>query len=642
MKKIYQQILLIIVAIVSCSIVSNAQKQWSPFGIAGFSASGSHYVDLALDTKDSLYIAFKDLSTFGQATVMKYTSNNWVTIGNPTFSLSVADYTSIAIDKSGSPHVVYCDWGKGRKATVMKYNGVNWIPLGVEGFSADVALSTMIAIDTNGVPYVAYKDIGNGGKATVMKYNGNAWVTVGNAGFSPGAINTPSFALDKTGTPYIAFVDSSKNSKATVMKYNGTNWVVVGLQGFSPDKIEEPSLAIDKFGTPYVAYEDYANGREATVMKYVSNSWVAVGVPGFSSGGSMDIDYLSLAIKSDSTPVLAYRLNSNLYKATVMEYDGSAWNHVGKMGISVTYANFLSLIINKNDMMYLGYSDNDKKNKATVMTFDCPTLSNANICVAYTDTITGKNVIVWDNPPALHADTFRLHIDSAGAYKSISNMGGIINRFIDNNAKPNMQSYKYKLTLLDSCGREMDIDSSIAHKTILLKYDSVFNNQVAISWNIYEGIPNLKYIVKRSNNSGVFDSIANITVIGNDTVFVDKTPPPGSNRYRIDAIIPNPCNIAGVVYDRITSNIVTVQNTSIKQFSKSNQVIISPNPTNNELRVVANQIILKAEVFDVTGKKMISQTGSGNKEMVIVVSDLASGFYFLKVNDIQYEAFTKL
>jgi hypothetical protein len=295
-------------------------SSWVTVGSAGFSAGEADYTSLAF-YNGTPYVAYLDWGNSVKATVMKYDAlaGNWVTVGSAGFSAGEAENTSLAFDGSGNPYVAYRDDSNGGKATVMKYDALagNWVTVGPAGFSAGEADYTSLAFDGSGTPYVAYGDVGHSHKATVMKYDALAgnWVTVGSADFSAGGAYYTSLAFDGSGNPYVAYTDGGNSYKATVMKYSGSSWVTVGSAGFSAGEADGTSLAFDGSGKPYVAYEDVGNSQKATVMKYNGSSWVTVGSAGFSAG---QVDYTSLAFDGSGNLYVAYMDYGNGYKATVM------------------------------------------------------------------------------------------------------------------------------------------------------------------------------------------------------------------------------------------------------------------------------------------------------------------------------------
>ncbi|MGV8118948.1 MAG: hypothetical protein AB2L14_04200 [Candidatus Xenobiia bacterium LiM19] len=363
---------------------------WETVGTAGFSAGTAYYTSLAVYDNAGTpvpYVAYIDYGYDSRSTVKKYNGNSWETVGadNEGLSTGQAYYTSLAVyDNAGTPvpYVAYQDAGNSSKATVKEYNGTSWETVGTAGFSTGTAEYISLAIYDNAgtpVPYVTYKDSGSSGKATVKKYNGTAWETVGTAGFSTGQADSISLVVyndNGTPVPYVAYLDDGNSGKATVMKYNGATWETVGTAGFSAENVAYTSLAIyDNAGTPvpYIAYKDYGNIGKATVMKYNGTAWETVGTAGFSAG---TVNYNSLAIYDNGgtpVPYVAYGDGYHNDKATVMKYNGTAWETVGTAGFSAGKVNYNSLAIYDNagtPVPYVAYKDYGNSTKATVMKFN--------------------------------------------------------------------------------------------------------------------------------------------------------------------------------------------------------------------------------------------------------------------------------
>ena len=64
------------------------------------------------------------------------------------------------------------------------------------------------------------------------------------------------------------------------------------------------SLAFAPDGTPYVAYQDGDNSGKATVMRYDGSAWESWGAPGFPPVRPTNT---SLVFAPDGTPYVAYR-----------------------------------------------------------------------------------------------------------------------------------------------------------------------------------------------------------------------------------------------------------------------------------------------------------------------------------------------
>ena len=356
-SKIIVSVLLTLLLMVPTISAFAAVSVWETVGTAGFSAGQADYTSLAFNG-DTPFVAYRDNSNGGKATVMKFSGTSWETVGTAGFSAGSVVDISLAFN-GDTPYVAYSDGGNGNQATVMKFNGTSWEVVGTTRFSAGVVNYTSLALNA-GTPYVAYQDVDNDLKATVMKFNGTNWETVGAAGFSAGHAASTSLAFN-AGTPYVAYYDVDNDLKATVMKFNGTGWEVVGAAGFSAGFAYNTSLAFNG-GTPYVAYQDGGNGGKATVMKFNGTSWEAVGTAGFSAG----LAYNTSLAFNGATPYVAYQDGGNGGKATVMKFNGTIWETVGTAGFSAGLAYDTSIAFN-GDTPYVAYRDFGNDNKATVM-----------------------------------------------------------------------------------------------------------------------------------------------------------------------------------------------------------------------------------------------------------------------------------
>lgn len=231
----------------------------------------------------------------------------------------------------------------------------HWENLDSTGFSDDASL-TEIAVAPDGTPYVVYRDSANSDKATVKKYNtSTGWVTVGNAGFSAGTnIISPCIAIDSNNVPYVAYINPS-SSYVSVMKYNSVTflWEPVGSDINGIARVVYPeiiSLAITPGNTPYIAFADRSVSDKATVMKFNGSAWEAVGTEGFSDYSAL---YISIAISNDGTPYVAYNDFETIwnYRVTVKKYVSSAWTDVQSFGTPV----IVKIMTDSAGVPYVGY-----------------------------------------------------------------------------------------------------------------------------------------------------------------------------------------------------------------------------------------------------------------------------------------------
>jgi hypothetical protein len=253
--------------------VMNLQSgAWSLVGSSRFSMGQASYVSLAVDSNGTPYVAYSDNLTSpfaGMAVVRRFDGGSWAAVGVEGFSAGLAGYTSLAIDLKNTLYVAYADGAQGNKVSLQEFNGYAWGYVGPAGFSAGAASDVTLAIDPSGIPCVGYCDAGNAGKATVMRYLNGAWSSVGAAGFSAGAAAYTSLLISPGGIPYIAYQDFSTSpvNKATALKFNGTAWMGLGSPGFTSNPADHIRLAMDSNGVPYVAFRDQSS-LMANVMAF--------------------------------------------------------------------------------------------------------------------------------------------------------------------------------------------------------------------------------------------------------------------------------------------------------------------------------------------------------------------------------------
>ncbi len=350
---------------------TNAVKAWTVIGDAGLTPVGAHFY-LSLDVyRDTPYVAYDG------ATVIKFNGTSWEVVGSPGFSAGLAAYLSLAV-YNGTPYLAYqdaYDYGFGTKeflgnrATVMEWNGATWEVVGQPAFSPAAANYLSLAVYT-GAPYVAFQNMGFNDGATLMKFDGTSWEGVGAPGFA-GAATYTSLAI-YNGTPYVAFVDANNGIKTTVMRFNGGTWEAVGSPGFSAVAAYNTCLAIDN-GTPYIAYVSYPVADvtpTVTVMKFNGVSWEGVGAQGFVQTEQQELSlqvYNGMPYVAIVEPAIGLDIN----KTSVLRFDGSGWDYVGKQAFSPSgqKAGHVCISINDSGTPYIAFADYYNNYKITVMAY---------------------------------------------------------------------------------------------------------------------------------------------------------------------------------------------------------------------------------------------------------------------------------
>lgn len=628
MRKSGQLIVLIAFCLLYITLPSAAQKRWVPADVPAISDGLSAYPTMAVDRNNTKYIAFLDGTRNGATTVMKYDSTHWEVVGNAGFSGRIQNNVVMVVDNFDTPYVVL----QSPKASVMKYNGSSWVQVGVSGFSTGQAMDISMVFDSKNTPYVCYRDLPIGTQATVMKFDGSNWVTVGSAGMSNGNVNTTAIAIGHNDTPYVAYSGLASNMGIDVFKFDGASWVPVSGTGLTTGSGNTITMIFKD--SLYIAANDGSQGHTGSVFKFNGTQWRTIGGAGFPFAiEGFDID-------SQNMPYVSYQDAAYNGRGTVLKYNGAAWDTLGNPGFSLGGMFYMHLLVDKKDMPFVAYSDRAINDEVTVMKYDCAPKPRAEICGVLTDTVSGNNIVVWD-AGTLYADSYKVYRENSGSYTYLGSAKASAGSFTDVTANSAAQSYKYKLTILDSCGRETNIDSTKPHKTVRLVFNGYTAQTASMTWNSYPEIPNMGYVVKRSNNGSPFYTIDSFGIAGVDTTYIDLNPVIGNNIYRIDMPLANPCTAGSITYKELTSNAVASQYVGIGRVDKHAGVLLIPNPAHDRLNIIFTQEIIKTEVFDMLGKKLISENGNRKKEAVLNISELAPGMYVLRINGVHNTQFVK-
>ena len=193
------------------------------------------------------------------------------------------------------------------------------------------------------------------------------------------------------------------------------------------------------------------------------------------------------------------------------------------------------------------------------------------ICYITVDSTTGNNKLVvkpMGNP--LTSKSIIYKESSANIYSPIDTINNIL-EYLDISSNPMIQSYRYKVSVLDTCGNEST--KSSFHKTIHLTMSLGINGEINLLWNAYQGYQPTDYLIFRSINNGSMNQIG--TLPGTNLAFTDLTPPSGNLNYQVRAIVPN-CNIipfAKQSTNMLASNVINYSATAVNELVNSKKVI---------------------------------------------------------------------
>jgi hypothetical protein len=167
------------------------------------------------------------------------------------------------------------------------------------------------------------------------------------------------------------FIDTSTNNFILhTHVYSQDAWRFLGKAGFSPDA-KMTAMCLDSKGVPYVVFQEYnsallPNSLEVTVMKYNGSEWDTVGKPKFSPGSTNNP---RIAMGKNDTPYVVFGDGANKNQPKVMKFNGTDWVTVGDLS-SILGALYTSIVMDKNGLPCIGFKEIVDSSKASVMRFD--------------------------------------------------------------------------------------------------------------------------------------------------------------------------------------------------------------------------------------------------------------------------------
>lgn len=248
-----------------------------------------------------------------------------------------------------------------------------------------------------------------------------------------------------------------------------------------------------------------------------------------------------------------------------------------------------------------------------------------------------KNQIVWETPETNPYDSILVYKES-----TISDLFVEIGRlkssdsffYIDEESNPSQNSSRYKLLVIDTCGYQSEL--SDFHKTMHLTISSGIGGTWNLIWDKYEGFDYPSFEIYRGTSTNSLTKIAEIA--SNSFTYTDLSPPEDVAYYQILAINPNPCGLdekknSKENFSNTRSNIVSSQESSIRNDILSNNINIFPNPINDFFQIQSDYstLIQSIIITSLDGKVLFTEE-LFKQNSLIDISDFATGIYILRIN----------
>lgn len=272
-----------------------------------------------------------------------------------------------------------------------------------------------------------------------------------------------------------------------------------------------------------------------------------------------------------------------------------------------------------------------------------PFLVPSTICLVSVDTVSGKNIVVWEKPSVYGIDSFYVYKEtSPGNYSRIAAVNeNVFSVYEDLSSNPAASSDRYRISALDTCGNETEL--SVHHKTIHLSVVPGIG-QVDLSWDNYEGYSfAYVYILRGFSPSAlsIIDSVAYPF-----TNYSDLNPTNGILYYAVEIHLRADCqpvarsssaysfsrsNVENVLYDAINTTTLTFCGFTLYPNPSSGSVNIRLNQMKN------NRVIIR--VTDLSGRLIVqlldAQLSAGRYELKWDTKDSekdpVTGVYFISI-----------
>jgi uncharacterized delta-60 repeat protein len=255
-----------------------------------------------------------------------------------------------------------------------------------------------------------------------------------------------------------------------------------------------------------------------------------------------------------------------------------------------------------------------------------------NICLVTVDSASTHNIILWEKPTTTLIDSFCIYRETtSNVYTKIASVPySALSEYHDTTANPNATSYRYKLSVLDTCGAESA--RSPFHRTIHLQ--NLGNG--AFQWTFYqiEGQTNpvLSFNVYRDNlGNGNYFPIGNVP--GTNATFTDVTFNAFSNsEYVLDvdwSISCNPTRQVNTTRSNIRKKTTIDFPLTIDEPGESNiHLNVYPNPATDMLHLQFSDGTRPAAAYLVNalGERVAALQPATH---TLDVSSLAAGIYLL-------------
>jgi len=270
----------------------------------------------------------------------------------------------------------------------------------------------------------------------------------------------------------------------------------------------------------------------------------------------------------------------------------------------------------------------------------------AEICIVTVDSVTGKNMVVWEKTQDVGIDSYNVWREGSTVNDSVlvKNVAfDALSVAVDEGSEPDSKAHRYWITALDSCGNEST--RSKIHKTMLLT-TGLGPDRINLTWLEYQ-VEDQAYLfvgykIYRSPLETGFVIIDSIS--SGSPLYPDISPPYGTNYYRIAGLIDTPCSPegnekagTGPYYHSLSNmddNKLKDHPSGINPEFVTGKLEIYPNPFNSSTMLRfqnPEHSEFTLYIRDLSGKLVRMQKHITNQEIRIDRGSLQPGYYHVEV-----------
>ncbi|MBP7497132.1 MAG: T9SS type A sorting domain-containing protein [Bacteroidales bacterium] len=334
--------------------------------------------------------------------------------------------------------------------------------------------------------------------------------------------------------------------------------------------------------------------------------------------------------------------NDSCYNVTLEVTGGTPpysykWDN-GDTNASIVYCSVKPAFFEiKNLKLVVNVKDSKNLSKEAIIIFMQSLGAHPEICIVSVDSVTNKNIIIWDQNPDTIIAFYNIYKETyiSQEYELIGSVPkGETSIFIDTKSDPAKKSDKYIIKAANNCNES---SCSQAHKPIHLMI-SGFQGNWNLAWSAYEGYNGATGRCRIWRGATYYNMELIDSVSSSVTSYTDINPPAGVVYYAIEVIPKNKCNpfakAAKGSYSTSLSNIVNNKAIlGIDENFELQNITFSPNPCADELFINVSHfqnVKHLITVYDIHGTA-IYQTQNTQSSITINTHSFTPGLYLVRI-----------